>query len=121
MALPRILVVDDNPDMRVSLAQLLGLLGYEVETASDGNQALAAHRARAFGTVITDIFMAGKEGMETIAAFKREWPFVRVIAMSGGGERAKNNYLLAAVQIGADATLQKPFSLESLKHALNVA
>jgi CheY-like chemotaxis protein len=118
MALPRILVVDDNADMRTSLAQLLGLLGYEVETASDGNQALAAHRARAFGTVITDIFMAGKEGMETIAAFKREWPLVRVIAMSGGGERAKNDYLKAALYIGADATLHKPFSLETLRQAL---
>ena len=117
----RILVVDDNADMRTSLSHLLGLLGYEVETAADGNQALAAHRARAFSTVITDIFMAGKEGMETIAAFKREWPFVRVIAMSGGGERAKNSYLDAALQIGADATLQKPFSLESLKLALNLA
>lgn len=118
MALPRILVVDDNADMRASLSYLLGLLGYEVETAADGNQALAAQRVREFGTVITDIFMVGKEGMETIAAFKREWPRVRVIAMSGGGERTKNDYLGAALQIGADATLQKPFSLENLKRAL---
>ena len=115
----RILVVDDNPDMRRSLEQLLGLLGYEVETAADGNQALAAHRARAASIVITDIFMAGKDGIETIAAFKREWPFVRVIAMSGGGERAKRDYLDAARQIGADATLHKPFSLETLKAVLN--
>jgi CheY-like chemotaxis protein len=118
MALPRILVVDDSADMRASLSYLLRMLGYEVEAAADGNAALAAHRAQAFGTVITDIFMAGKEGLETIAAFKREWPFVRVIAMSGGGERAKNDYLRAAMQIGADATLQKPFSLEHLKAAL---
>ena len=121
MTLPRILVVDDNADMRASLSQLLALLGYEVETAADGNQAIAAQRERAFGTVITDLFMAGKEGMETIAAFKREWPRVRVIAMSGGGERAKNDYLKAATQIGADATLQKPFSLESLKSVLVAA
>jgi DNA-binding NtrC family response regulator len=114
----RILVVDENADMRASLSQLLALLGYEVDTAADGNQALAKHRDNAFGTVITDLFMAGKEGMETIAAFKREWPFVRVIAMSGGGERAKNDYLKAAQQIGADATLQKPFTLESLRLAL---
>ena len=121
MPLPRILVVDDNADMRTSLGHLLVLLGYEVETAADGNQAIAAHRAREFGTVITDIFMAGKEGLETIAAFKREWPLVRVIAMSGGGERAKMDYLKAATQIGADATLQKPFSLETLKNALSAA
>jgi DNA-binding NtrC family response regulator len=116
----RVLVVDDNADMRLSMRQLLGLLGYEVETASDGNEALALHRANAVGILITDIFMAGKEGMETIVAFKREWPLVRVIAMSGGGERAKRNYLQAAMQIGADATLQKPFSLASLKQVLPV-
>lgn len=115
----RILVVDDNPDMRLSLSRLLGVLGYDVEMAADGNQALAAHRMRQVAVVITDIFMAGKEGIETIAAFKREWPFVRVIAMSGGGERAKMDYLKAAVHVGADATLHKPFSLESLKEALN--
>jgi DNA-binding NtrC family response regulator len=118
---PRILVVDDNADMRASLSHLLALLGYEVETAADGNQAIAAHRANAVSTVITDIFMAGKDGIEIIAAFKREWPLVRVIAMSGGGVRAKNDYLVAATQIGADATLQKPFSLESLKLALGFA
>jgi CheY-like chemotaxis protein len=119
MSVPRrILVVDDNADMRLSLGRLLGLLGYEVETAADGNQALATHREHAVAVVITDIFMAGKEGIETIAAFKREWPFVRVIAMSGGGARAKMDYLKAAVHVGADATLHKPFSLESLKAAL---
>ncbi|HUQ74989.1 MAG TPA: response regulator [Burkholderiales bacterium] len=116
----RVLVVDDNADMRLSLQQLLRLLGYEVETASDGNQALAAHRAKAVGIVITDIFMAGTEGMETIATFKREWPLVRVIAMSGGGERAKKDYLQAALQIGADATLQKPFSVDVLRRALGL-
>ena len=114
----RILVVDDNADMRASLRNLLLLLGYEVETAADGNQALAAQRAKAFALVITDIFMAGKEGMETIAAFKREWPLVRVIAMSGGGTRAKNDYLAVAKAIGADATLHKPFSLDTLKLVL---
>jgi CheY-like chemotaxis protein len=116
----RVLVVDDSADMRLSLQQLLGLLGYEVETAGDGNAALAAQRARAFAIVITDIFMAGKEGLETIAAFKREWPRVRVIAMSGGGERARRDYLSDALHIGADAALHKPFTLVSLKQALDL-
>ena len=114
----RVLVVDDSADMRVSLGHLLGLLGYEVETAADGSQALAAHRARPVAIVITDIFMAGKEGLETIAAFKREWPRLKIIAMSGGGERAKRDYLDDALYIGADAALHKPFTLENLKKAL---
>lgn len=114
----RIVVIDDNADIRASLERLLARLGYEVETAADGTQALLIHRTRAVAKVITDIFMPGKEGMETIQAFKSEWPSVRVIAMSGGGEVAKGSYLEAARQIGADAILRKPFTLENLREAL---
>ena len=114
----RVLIVDDNVDIRLSTQKLLEQLGYEVETAADGAAALRAHRARGFSAVITDLFMAGIEGMETIAAFKREWPEVRVIAMSGGGERARMDYLEAAAHVGADATLQKPFSFKALLVAL---
>ncbi len=114
----RVLIVDDNADMRASLKQLLELLGYEVETARDGAAAFKAHLERRFAIVITDLFMAGIEGMETIARFKANWPQVRVIAMSGGGEDAKNNYLQAAMYVGADATMQKPFSVRTLLAAL---
>lgn len=119
MLVRRILVIDDNADMRATLKGLLAHLGYEVETAADGNQALGIHRACAVAVVITDIFMPGKEGMETIAAFKKEWPWVRVIAMSGGGDVARGSYLDAARHIGADAVLRKPFSLDSLRSALD--
>ena len=114
----RVLVVDDSADMRSSLERLLELLGYEVATARDGAAALAMHQAHAFGVLITDIFMPGTEGMETIAKFKAASPGVRIIAMSGGGERAKRDYLEAALQVGAHATMRKPFSLETLVAAL---
>jgi CheY-like chemotaxis protein len=114
----RVLVVDDNADLRSALKELLEHLGYEVQTARDGAAALASHRERAVAIVITDIFMPGTEGMETIARFKRGWPAVRVIAMSGGGEVAKSSYLQAALHIGADATLRKPFTLQTLRTAL---
>src|SRR5690349_9048538 len=114
----RVLVVDDHADIRSALQRLLAHLGYDVETAADGNQALAIHRSHPVAVVITDIFMPGKEGMETIQAFKSEWPGVRVIAMSGGGDVARGSYLDAARQVGADAVLRKPFSLESLQGAL---
>ena len=114
----RVLVVDDNPDIRASLKTLLEWLGYEVETARDGAAALEAQRERRAAVVITDIFMAGTEGIETIARFKAAWPQVRVIAMSGGGEHARQCYLQAALQVGADATMQKPFTVRTLLGAL---
>lgn len=114
----RVLVVDDSAELCASLKSLLELLGYEVETARDGAAALEMQRLRACRVLITDIFMPGVEGMETIARFKTAWPGVRVIAMSGGGERTKRDYLVAARQIGADATVHKPFSLDTLVAAL---
>lgn len=114
----RVLVVDDSADMRASLKLLLEVLGYEAQTARDGATALELQQAHRFGVLITDIFMPGIEGMETIARFKAGWPGMRVIAMSGGGARTKRDYLSAALQIGADATMQKPFSLSTLVRAL---
>jgi CheY-like chemotaxis protein len=114
----RVLVVDDSADMRASVKELLEILGYEVETAHGGAAALAAHRKRRVAIVITDIFMPEMDGIETIARFKSAWPKVRVIAMSGGGRVAKKTYLREALQVGADATLRKPFSLHALRTAL---
>jgi DNA-binding response OmpR family regulator len=114
----RILVVDDNADMRESLRHLLLRHGFEAETARDGEQALAMHRSRPYQVLITDIYMPRSDGLETIQAFRRESPAIRVIAMSGGGDVAKGSYLGVATAIGADATLQKPFAFEKLLAAL---
>lgn len=119
MSAARILVVDDNADMRESLRMLLGQLGYVTEGARDGQQALDLQRQRPFQVLITDIFMPGKDGIETIEAFRREWPQIRIVAMSGGGTLATRDYLGLAPDIGADAILRKPFTLETLQEVLN--
>jgi CheY-like chemotaxis protein len=114
----RILVVDDNADMRDSLQMLLQRLGYDSEGARDGQQAMEIQRRRPAQVLITDIFMPGKDGIETIEAFRREWPRIRIVAMSGGGMVATRDYLEVAPEIGADAVLRKPFSLEALTEVL---
>jgi DNA-binding response OmpR family regulator len=114
----RILVVDDNPDLRDSLRLLLGRLGYEAEGARDGQQAMDIQRRKPADLLLTDIFMPGKDGIETIEAFRREWPRMKIVAMSGGGEVATRDYLGLAPDIGADAVLRKPFTLEHLQEVL---
>jgi DNA-binding response OmpR family regulator len=114
----RVLVVDDNPDLRDSLSILLVRLGYDAEGARDGQQAMDIQRSRPADILITDIFMPGKDGIETIEAFRREWPRIRIVAMSGGGAIAMRDYLEVAPDIGADAVLRKPFTLEHLQAAL---
>ena len=115
----RVLVVDDNPDMRDTLRELLVRAGYDAETARDGEQALAMHRRRPYEALVTDIYMPLSDGLETIQAFRRESPGMRVIAMSGGGDLAKGRYLGVATEIGADATLEKPFDFDQLLAALD--
>ena len=114
----RVLVVDDNADMRESLRFMLAHAGYDAETARDGQQAMEMHRARPFQVLITDIYMPHTDGLETIQAFRRATPRICIIAMSGGGMIAKGSYLAVASEIGADATLVKPFAFESLLEAV---
>ena len=113
----RICVVDDDAAVLAVLQrQLLALqLGLEVECASDGAEALRIARRQDLALLITDILMPGKDGIETIMAFRREYPAVKLIAISGGGARLDGEPLRWARLLGAEATLQKPVELEALR------
>ncbi len=113
-----IILVDDNADHRLALRMALELAGYRVREAAHGGEALRLQRERPASFLITDIFMPEADGFETIAAFRREFPATRIIAVSGGGQRAKQDYLEAATLMGVDATLHKPFEIESLLDTL---
>jgi CheY-like chemotaxis protein len=113
-AITTILVVDDNRDIRDFMQIALETAGYKVHTAAEGAQALAMQRERPADVLVTDIFMPGQEGIETIAGFKAEFPGTRIIAISAGGGTGKRDFLTAAALIGADATLRKPFTADQL-------
>ena len=116
----RLLVADDDADMRHSMRLLLERAGYEVELAPDGAQALRLQRERPIDVLITDIFMPESDGLETIERFRREFPGVRIIAMSGGGVQVRGEtYLATAGVAGADAVLRKPFERDVLLRTLH--
>lgn len=117
-ALRRLLVVDDNEDMRQSMKRLLEHYGYEVRVAANGRLALEMQRAQPSDVMITDIFMPETDGLETINQFREAFPGIKIIAMSGGGASLEADYLSTASVVGADAVLRKPFSKESLLQAL---
>jgi CheY-like chemotaxis protein len=115
----RLLIADDDSDMRQSMKLLLERAGHEVELAVDGADALQIQRARAFDVLITDIFMGEADGLVAIESFRREFPATRIIAMSGGSGRLQSRgYLAAAGIAGADVTLRKPFSMATLLEML---
>ena len=111
----RVLVIDDNPDLRELMGVMLRAAGYSVELAADGEAGLRSQRARPFDIVITDIFMPNQDGIETIARLREEYPALKLVAISGGGSHTKGDgYLFTAREIGANAVLTKPFEQEEL-------
>lgn len=105
----RILVVDDDYQMREMLGVILERKGYDVKTASDGNAAIQLQQTKPFDIIITDIIMPEKEGLETISELRRGYPRLKIIAISGGGRYRPEGYLELAKQLGADLVLAKPF------------
>jgi CheY-like chemotaxis protein len=110
----RVLVVDDNADMRLTLKLALELAGYAVDVAANAREALAVQRAQPADVLITDIFMPDADGFEAIDAFRHQFPQTRIIVVSGGAQFTKRDYLPDAELIGVDATLQKPFEIDAL-------
>jgi DNA-binding NtrC family response regulator len=109
-----VLVVDDKPDICDFIRAALESAGYEVNVASDGGEALVLQRRDPAALLITDIFMPEREGMETIAAFKAEFPQTRIIAMTAGTRLGDHDFLATARLIGAHASLRKPFDADQL-------
>jgi CheY-like chemotaxis protein len=105
----RILVVDDNEDLRTTIQALLQADGFEVAVAADGEAALALSRSRPADVVVTDLFMPDKDGIETIIELKKLYPNIKIVAMSGWTSTQGSDYLQVAREIGAAVTLQKPF------------
>ena len=113
-----ILLVDDDPLLRTTLAFALEQKGYAVTEAVDGDDALRRFRLTPTDLVITDLVMPNKEGIETIIEFRREFPSVGIIAISGGPAHNAPLYLTVAGRLGALRTLQKPFTLDRLLSAI---
>lgn len=108
----RILVVDDEEDVRRVACSFLEDAGYETVEAGNGLEALEELHRAPCDLVLTDLVMPEKEGAETVLELRKLYPELGIIAMSGvvGAEF----YLRAARMLGAGATLLKPFTREEL-------
>lgn len=114
----RILVIDDEEEVREILKQMLELDGYEVLTAENGNQGLKLFRKHQIDLVITDIIMPEKEGIETIIELRNEKSDVKIISISGGGRINPIDYLAMAKKLGAIKSFTKPFERKKLLKAV---
>jgi DNA-binding response OmpR family regulator len=116
--MPRILVIDDDVNLRELIRRFLERAGYEVLIAENGRVALEKQRQTPADLIITDIFMPGKEGTEIIMELNTEFPGTKIIVISGGGKIADIDFLKLAEDLGALKTFQKPFKQEELLAAV---
>lgn len=121
----KILVIDDDEQMRTLIRQVMEWAGYEVYEAGDGREGMRKQRLHKADLVITDLIMPDQEGLETITYLRQEFPAVKIIAISGGGRIGPEAYLPAAKELGADRVFSKPFDVkefvESVKELLTDA
>jgi CheY-like chemotaxis protein len=111
----RILVIDDDEQMRLLLCKMLSQSGYDVIDASDGREGIELFYQQRPDLVITDIFMPEKEGLQVIRELRKGCPDVKIIAISGGGSKiGKFPALPLAEQLGAMSVLAKPFLRKEL-------
>src|SRR5437660_9448559 len=101
-AVARVLVVDDEPEIRTLLRLALQVAGHEVAEAADGAAALAAQRAGPCEVAFCDLSLAGSDGRDVIRALRQLSPGIKVVAMSGDPSALQG-------LPDADATLPKPF------------
>lgn len=118
----KILVVDDDAQMRTMISQMLEREGYTISTASNGKEAVTRYRQVNSDLVVLDILMPEMDGIEATMQLKREFPNIRILAMSGGRRALSPQFNLdSAMVLGVQGTLAKPFTREQLLRAVRLA
>jgi two-component system, chemotaxis family, chemotaxis protein CheY len=117
--MPSVLVIDDEPDVRDSIRQVLNRVGFDVATAANGDAGIEAFYGQPPDVVIVDIIMPRKNGVEVIKKIRESYPGARIVAITGGGNFGPSGYqpgtivtdayLASATRSGADAVMTKPF------------
>lgn len=116
----RILIVDDERNVRRSLRGVLEDEGYLVKTAAGGAQCLTGLQKSSFDLVLLDVWLPGKDGLKVLREIRQSWPRQYVIMISGHGNIET---AVQATKLGAYDFIEKPLTTNKvllvLKHALN--
>jgi CheY-like chemotaxis protein len=114
----RVLVIEDNEDFRDLIRHWLEAAGFSVATLPNGRLGIELQRIQPADVIVTDIFMPDQDGIETISALRKEFPAVKIIAMSGRESLTDYDVLRVADELGAVKTFKKPFDLDDLVKAV---
>ncbi len=115
----KILVIDDEPIIRVSCQRSLSNEGYEVKSASSGKEGIDLLEKEAFNLVLLDIKMPDMDGIEVLKKIKNTWPETKIIMITG---YSTVETAVKTLKLGALNYLEKPFTpdtlIETIKEAL---
>ncbi|GBD33043.1 Chemotaxis protein CheY [bacterium HR33] len=114
----RILVIDDDPDVRRALRKILEAEGHQVLEAENGKEGIRLFRESPCDAVITDLYMPEKEGLETIRELRKSYPDSKILAITGAVPGSRFDLRQQATMLGAKRALSKPFSREEVLEAL---
>ena len=118
MERPRVLIIDDDPNLRKTLVDILRIKGYDTLTAADGEKGLALLRENKVNVVLLDLGLPGIPGLEVLARIKADAPLTEAIVMTG---QATIDSAVAASNRGAFTYLVKPYDIDQLLNHLRRA
>lgn len=116
---PRILILDDQPDVRDALSFILEREGMQAETAETSDQALDLAQCHSFDVILSDIAHPGQDGLALLPVLKQRHPTVPVIIISACLDLNENS--AQAVALGAFACVHKPFKAEDVMTPVRAA
>jgi len=114
----RILVVDDEDDLRTLLSHVLATHGYEITSASDGEEAIAILRKNTFDVALLDIQMPNMNGIQVLKFINENCPSTRAIMLTG---YADLKHAMEAKEYGAEDFIGKPYKLEDILNTIERA
>jgi len=115
----RILVIDDDDDVRSVIRRVLQTDGHDVVEAADGKAGMKLFRESPADLVVTDLFMPEQEGLETIRELRRSSKDTKILVVTGSPPGGPFDFRAHATLLGAGATLNKPFTREELLGAVH--
>jgi len=114
--LKSVLIVDDQPGIRLLLEELLQKEGYSVSSAANGQQALEQMKSKQPDCVLLDMKMAGMDGTEVLKEIMNRWSEIPVFMMTG---HAELELMKEVLEIGALKYFTKPFDIFEVRDAVN--
>jgi DNA-binding NtrC family response regulator len=112
----KVLIVDDEKNIRMTISQALADMDIQTDTAVNGEEALSKLKDTEFGLVLLDLRMPGMDGMEVLEKLRKDRPDIRIVIITAHGTI---DSAVDAMKLGAVEFIQKPFTPKEIRHLVS--